>query len=105
MPGYSRKKPARQDKLKKAVALAYDADVNNAPLVVASGSGYIAEKIVETADKAGIPVYQDDTAATLLTQLELGQEIPFELYEVVAQIFTYVIKTSDDIKSRRSVQK
>lgn len=88
-------------KIKKAVALAYDSDTDRAPVVVASGSGYIAERIIETADQAGVPVYKDETATTLLSQLELGKEIPYELYEVIAQIFAYIIRTSDEIKSRK----
>ena len=88
-------------KRKKAVALAYDGNTNGAPVVVASGSGFIADRIIETADKAGVPVYKDETTTTLLSQLELGQEIPYELYVITAQIFAYIIKTSDEIKSRK----
>ena len=60
---------------KKAVALKYDPDRNGAPVVVASGMGYMAERITEAALDAGVPVYEDDSLATLLTQLKLVVEI------------------------------
>ena len=56
----------------KAVALKYNPEKNGAPVIVASGMGYLAEKITETALAAGVPVYEDDSLATLLTQLQLG---------------------------------
>ena len=69
----------RKTLAKKAVALSYDEQKNAAPVIVASGSGYVADRIVEVADKNGIPVYEDNSLATLLTQLDLGSEIPQEL--------------------------
>ena len=65
---------------KKAVALTYEEDKQNAPVIEASGMGYMAEKIVEIAAENGVPGYEDDSLATVLTQLELGSEIPEELY-------------------------
>ena len=70
----------------KAVALKYDPDKNGAPVIVASGMGYLAERITETAMEAGVPVYEDDSLATLLTQLQLGAEIPTELYQAIVEI-------------------
>ena len=57
---------------KKAVALTYDEERQGAPVIVASGMGYMAEKIVEVASQNGVPVYEDDSLATILTQMELG---------------------------------
>ena len=54
----------------RAVALKYNPEKNGAPVIVASGMGYMAERITETAMKAGVPVYEDDSLATLLTQLQ-----------------------------------
>ena len=76
---------------KKAVALTYDEDKQNAPVIVASGMGYMAEKIVEIASENGVPVYEDDSLATVLTQLELGSEIPEELYQAVVDIYAYFL--------------
>ena len=75
----------------KAVALKYNPEKNGAPVIVASGMGYLAEKITETAMEAGVPVYEDDSLATLLTQLQLGAEIPRELYQAIVDIYIYFL--------------
>lgn len=75
----------------KAVALKYNPDKNGAPVIVASGMGYLAERITETAMAAGVPVYEDDSLATLLTQLQLGAEIPVELYQAIVDIYIYFL--------------
>ena len=75
----------------KAVALKYNPEKNGAPVIVASGMGYMAERITETALEAGVPVYEDDSLATLLTQLQLGQEIPKELYQAIVDIYIYFL--------------
>lgn len=75
---------------KRAVALHYGAD-DTAPVVVASGMGYLAEKIVDVAQANGVPVYEDDSLATILTQLNLGQEIPGELYQAIVDIYVYFL--------------
>lgn len=78
----------------KAVALKYDQNGSNAPIVVASGSGLVAQKIIDVAAKNEIPVYHDDNAAALLSQLDLGAEIPTELYQIVVDIYVELIKTA-----------
>lgn len=75
---------------KKAVALQYEAG-NGAPVIVASGMGYMAEKIVEVAADSGVPIYEDNSLATILTQLKLGQEIPEELYKAIVEIYVYFL--------------
>ncbi len=75
----------------RAVALKYNPEKNGAPVIVASGMGYMAERITETAMKAGVPVYEDDSLATLLTQLKLGAEIPTELYQAIVDIYIYFL--------------
>ena len=77
---------------KKAVALKYDENKNAAPVIVASGMGYLAEKIVEVANDNGVPVYEDNSLATVLTQLNLGSEIPEELYQAIVDIYAYFLK-------------
>ena len=76
---------------RKAVALKYDPQKNGAPVVVASGMGYLAERITETAMEAGVPVYEDDSLATILTQLKLGASIPVELYQAIVDIYIYFL--------------
>lgn len=76
---------------KKAVALKYtNKDIS--PVIVASGMGHMAEKIVEVATENGVPIYEDTSLATILTQLELGQAIPEELYKAVVDIYVYFLK-------------
>lgn len=76
---------------KKAVALKYDNVKNSAPVIVASGMGYMAEKIIETAKESGVPVYEDNSLATILTQLELGSQVPEELYQAIVDIYLYFL--------------
>ena len=87
---------------KKAVALKYDPEKNGAPVVVASGMGYMAEKITEAAMNAGIPVYEDDSLATLLSQIKLGSAIPEELYQAVVDIYVYFLNYVTDRKAEQT---
>lgn len=75
----------------KAVALKYDPKKNGAPVIVASGMGYLAEKITEAAMQAGVPVYEDDSLATLLSQMKLGASVPPELYQAIVEIYVYFL--------------
>ena len=78
------------NRAKKAVALQYGPG-DAAPVVVASGMGYLAEKIVETAADHGVPIYEDNSLSTILTQLQLGQEIPESLYQAIVEIYVYFL--------------
>lgn len=91
MPVYRGKKPSNS-----AVALKYNPEKDYTPIVVASGQGHVAEKIINLADENGVPVYRDDSAAALLTMLNVGQGIPPELYQVVAGIYVQVMKLAKD---------
>ncbi len=73
----------------EAVALEYDPG-RGVPSVVAQGKGFVAEKIVEAAREHSVPVHEDPELASLLNMLHIGEEIPPELYQVVAQILIYV---------------
>ena len=91
---------------KRAVALQYDPEKNRAPVVVASGMGYMAEKIVEVAAESGVPIYEDNSLATMLSQLSLGQEIPDSLYRAIVEIYVYFLNfdPADPDKARRQRQ-
>ena len=82
---------SRRSAAKKAVALRYGEN-DTAPVVVASGMGYMAEKIVEVAAEGGVPIYEDNSLATVLTQLQLGQEIPESLYQAIVEIYVYFLQ-------------
>ena len=75
----------------RAVALRYDGG-SSAPIVVASGMGYLAERIVEVAADNNVPVYEDNSLATMLSQLQLGQAIPDSLYQAIVDIYAYFLK-------------
>jgi flagellar biosynthesis protein len=89
----------------KAVALKYTPETDSAPVVIASGYGHIADKIIDIAEENGIPVYRDDSASSLLCMLDVGNPIPPQLYEVVAAIYVELIKASAEIKqnSKQSI--
>lgn len=76
----------------KAVAIKYDNTRMAAPSVVAKGEGFIARKIVEHAIEADVPIVEDAALVSALISLELGEEIPSELYEVVARVLAWVYK-------------
>ena len=84
----------------KAVALKYDTERENAPVVVASGCGEVAKRIIDVAEKNGIPVYRDDSAASLICMLEVGSSIPPELYEVVAGIYVSLLRSSKELRDK-----
>lgn len=88
-----------ESKKNKAVALKYNMEEDAAPIVIASGYGHIADRIIDIAEDQGIPVFRDDSAASMLCMLEVGKTIPPELYQVVAAIYVQLLKTSDAIKS------
>jgi len=75
-----------------AVALRYRKEEMSAPMVVAKGAGFLAEKIKEVAGRCGIPVVEDRPLARALYRLKLGSYIPEELYRAVAKILAYIYK-------------
>lgn len=79
------------NKEKIANALKYNEN-QSAPKIIAKGRGYIAEKIIETAKENNIAIYKDRKLAQQLENLALGEDIPYELYEVVAEILVYISK-------------
>lgn len=79
-----------KNRKKTAVALEYEPMVDRAPKVVASGRGYVADKIIETAEENAVPVHQDAKLANSLEEIEIGEYIPPELYQVVAEVLIFV---------------
>ena len=88
-----------KDERLKAVALKYEKFKDNAPIVVAKGGGKVAEKIIEIARQNNIPIKEDPDLIELLYKLDIYDEIPEELYKVVAEIFSYIYKISGKIKN------
>lgn len=90
----------KAEKLKQAVAISYEMG-EEAPKILATGKGEIAERLITAAKKADVPVYEDETLAKTLGKLEIGDMIPPELYEVVAEILVFV-NDLEKIKSKIS---
>lgn len=88
----------KEEKLKQAIALEYDPS-DEAPRVIASGRGILAEKIIEKAKESDVPVHRDDKLADTLSKLDIGDMIPPELYEVVAEILVFV-DSMDKIRAK-----
>lgn len=77
------------NKQKTAIALEYNPD-EEAPKIIATGKGLLAEKIIEKAKEAEIPIHEDSKLAGTLSKLEIGDMIPPALYEAVAEILVFV---------------
>ena len=86
--------------IKKAVALQYDKDRASAPRVVASGQGEIAARILEKAREAGLPVREDPDLLEILARVPVGDEIPPELYQAVAEILAFVYRINGRYKEK-----
>lgn len=82
------------DPKKRAVALKYEPGSSGAPTVVAKGRGAIAEKILELARTNGVAVREDPALVTVLSKLEVDQEIPPQLYAAVAAILAFLYQAN-----------
>lgn len=74
---------------KKAAALKYEFN-SDAPIVTAAGIGHIADKILEKAEENDVPIVYNKELTNLLCNVDVGEEIPNELYEAVAHIIAFV---------------
>jgi flagellar biosynthesis protein len=81
--------PEKKPKTKQAIALTYEPE-EDAPKVVAAGKGHLAERIIERAKEADVPIHRNEKLAETLSRLDIGEMIPPELYEVVAEILIFV---------------
>ncbi|MCD8139468.1 MAG: EscU/YscU/HrcU family type III secretion system export apparatus switch protein [Planctomycetaceae bacterium] len=75
-----------------AVALRYNEDKDAAPRVLAKGAGNVAQKILDIAEEAKIPVREDPDLVEALAKLDVGSLIPTELYPAVAEVLAYVYR-------------
>jgi flagellar biosynthesis protein len=75
---------------KAAVTLKYDAQKNSAPQVTAKGKGDVAERIIALARENGVPVKEDPDLVAVLSQIDVGRDIPASLYKVVAELLAFV---------------
>jgi flagellar biosynthesis protein len=88
---------------KRAVALLYDQKKTAAPKVVASGSNLIAEKIIAAAAEAGVHIKEDRDLVELLSKIPIGEEIPVELYQTIAEVLAFVYAVNNTYKKKADV--
>lgn len=88
-------------RLKKAVALKYNPGISEAPVVVAKGQGAIADLILQKAKDSGVAVQEDAALVEVLSKLDLDQQIPSELYQLVAEILSFVYQSDRSAGERR----
>ncbi len=74
---------------KKAVAIKYDPN-DVAPRITAKGAGFVADNILKKAQASDIPIYKDKALVDELSKIDLGNSIPPELYEVIAQVLIFI---------------
>lgn len=91
------KKTTGRSGVKKAVALQYTAE-KDAPVVTAKGKGVVAEKIIDLAEKNGVPLQEDRSLVEVLSQLDIDQQIPPELYQLVAEVLSFVYRTDQEAR-------
>ena len=87
-----------------AAAIKYDVDKDRAPKIIATGKGQVADMILQVAEEHRIPFYEDDSLVDLLSKLQLDQEVPPELYALVAEVLAFVYKLDRLAKKRKKVQ-
>jgi flagellar biosynthesis protein len=80
----------------KATALAYDPQKGSAPTITAQGTGYNAKSIIQIAKEHNVPIKKDEDLINILSQIEVDQEIPEELYKAVAEIFSFIYNMSNE---------
>lgn len=91
----SSKKDKGNLEIPEAAALKYDIEKDNAPNLIAKGKGELAKKIISQAEENNIPIKEDEDIVEVLLQLELGAEIPEELYQAVAEILSFIFEVED----------
>ncbi len=80
----------RKDEKRKAVALKYRPKLDSAPKVIAKGQGKVAEKIIEIAKEHHLHIHNDPDLIEVLSQLDIKEEIPPELYIVFPELLSFV---------------
>lgn len=91
----------KQQQQQRAAALGYNPESDEAPKVLASGKGLMAEKIIAIAKEKGIPIKEDPLLAAALAKVDIGATIPPELYAVVAEVIAYVYRIQNQKLKRK----
>jgi len=80
----------KEKKITRAAALSYDPNEHDIPILAAFGEGYVAQKIVEVATEAGVPILPDPSLSSMLSKISVGDEISPDMYQAVAKILVFV---------------
>ncbi len=96
-PGGEKKRKEERKPPRRAVALGYDLDRDQAPRVLAAGGGDVAEKILQAAAEHGIPVREDPELLEVLAGLDVGEEVPPAAYQAVAQILAFIYRLEEEL--------
>lgn len=80
--------------MQKAVALQYDIEKDNAPMITAKGVGATATNIIKIAKDNNIPIQKDEDLVELLSKIDIDKEIPSSMYKAVAEIFSFIYELS-----------
>ena len=84
--------------MKKAAALRYDTAKESAPRVIAKGEGEVAKNIIKIAELHNLPIKKDEDLVELLSKVELDKEVPEAMYKAVAEIFSFIYRTTKNDK-------
>ncbi len=87
---------------KSAVSLQYNKGNNRAPKVTAKGQGWVADKIIKMARENNIPIREDKDLLNLLSEIDIGQEVPESLYKVVAELLAWVYQLNQNYPGSQS---
>jgi len=90
------------DREKLAVALKYEREKSNAPVIAAKGKGFMAQQIIELAMRYNIEIRQDSDLVHMLEKLDIDTPIPLEAYAAVAEILAYVYRANDQAKRKNA---
>ena len=83
--------------IENAIALLYDKEIHNAPVVISKGEKLLARQMVYLAKKYNIPIAEDEDTARTLMKLDIGKEIPYSLYGAVSVILRHVYKLKESL--------
>ncbi len=89
----------KMKKIRKAAAIKYEQGYD-VPMVTAAGMGYIADKILEKAEESKVAIVKNEELANLLSNVDVGSEIPVELYDAIAKVIAYVMDIDELMKKR-----
>lgn len=89
-----------ENKKREAIALQYNSEVHTAPKVIAKGKGFVAEEIITEAMKHKVPIQEDESLVELLSQLQLNETIPDQLYEAVAEVFAFIYRIDKNLNDK-----